>query len=257
MLEELTHDLLKNLQTLLTGEEGRYHYRPLMADGRPIEVATNSPYANRCMFDAIAHQLEIRTDTLIFRLQRYLKNKNPVAQEMYEENIQDIFPEFTGGNPYNNIIRSVPNAAVLIRDRIGNIETVRSSLGIQQVRAGSSVTERVRNSSRNDGCPGDDAGHILARMLGGRGDTRDNVDPMQSTLNRGQYRAFELFLMNMLVENPTHRVDTLHEIFFNSDSERPRRPELITYNAKFYDLNGKVILECKRNFSNPLPFKKN
>lgn len=183
------------------GEEGAYHYRPLSADGTAIDVASNSPYANRCLFDAIAYQLRVSTDTLISRFQAYLLDKNLVAQELYEENIQDIFPELIGGARRPR--PDTPNKKPLILRRTvqGNQETVTATVRYGDLYQSTPATVAVRTATLDNSLRGwDHAGHILANVLGGPGNNIQNFEPMQKLLNMGEFKSFELQLRNQLTE---------------------------------------------------------
>lgn len=55
---------------------------------------------------------------------------------------------------------------------------------------GTGVNNSARAYAKAMGNQGDDAGHILAKILGGQGG-KGNVFPQLSSINRGRFRTFE------------------------------------------------------------------
>lgn len=237
------------LRIEITGEEGVFHYRPTTSEGKPIEIKSSSQYGNRCLYDSIAFQLGILTDTLIQKLQTFLK-KNIVAEELYEENMQEIFPEFKAGakkrektpasrNRSNqvSIRRSLPDPSIAI---------VRATVRYENLNQGSSVSGRVRDRTLENGRHStvgnqrtriDHSGHIIAAMLGGPGDDINNVEPMLPLLNQRLYRKFEYFIRRTLFEHQDWRAEITVTIIYNPNSDLPRRPIIFIYTVKFYEDN--------------------
>lgn len=244
---------LNSIRIEMIGEKGAYHYRPLSADGNPIEVASNSPYANRCLFDAIAYQLRLTTDALIERFRTYLRSK-PEAEELFEENVQEIFPEFIGGARRARPDAQTGQPAAFTRTRVGNQETVAATVRLRNLWGGTPTTARVRNEILDRGIRGwDHAGHILANVLGGPGNNIDNFDPMHRLLNMGEFKSFELQLRNVLVENPTWRADITVVMTYDPNSDYPRRPTNFNYKVKYFNSNGAFQFEREKDFENYLP----
>lgn len=76
------------------------------------------------------------------------------------------------------------------------------------------------NSRKVDGLePGDDKGHIVAHILGGA-DTEGNLVPMDSKLNRGEYKSMELGAKRALEEGK--EVIMTVDIEYEGDNKRPK-----------------------------------
>jgi hypothetical protein len=77
-------------------------------------------------------------------------------------------------------------------DGSGRITSVDATISPSNVGTGSSTNPNSRNhaNSLNDGDGKVDAGHVIAKILGG-GIGNDNIVPMSPTTNRGQLAAFE------------------------------------------------------------------
>jgi hypothetical protein len=50
---------------------------------------------------------------------------------------------------------------------------------------------------------GDDAGHIIGKLLGGRGDVVDNLFAQNAHINRGAYRVFERRIADAAIAGST------------------------------------------------------
>lgn len=237
----------KPIMIELVGEHGTYHYNPLSDDGAPIEVKNNSPYANRCLFDAMAFQLRMSTENLIRKFQTYLRNNNSVAQELYEMNIQEVFPEFTAGAIIRKNRKKGKPVRVVREPREGNGQRVKATVRYENLYGGSAPTHRIRRNMMNRGIKGwDDAGHVIASALGGSGDDLDNFEPMQFFLNRGPFNRFEHNIRNILERNQTWRADISVLMIYNPNSAYPDRPIYFNYEVKFFDANGvlKEVHQC-------------
>lgn len=244
---------LNSIRIEMIGEKGAYHYRPLSADGTPIEVASNSPFANRCLFDAIAYQIGVTTDALIERFQTYLRSR-PEAEELYDRNVQEIFPEFIGGARRPRPDAQTGQPADFTRTRVSNQETVAATVRLRNLWGGTPTTAGIRNEILDRGIRSwDHAGHILANVLGGPGNNIDNFDPMHRFLNMGEFKSFELQLRNVLVENPTWRADITVVMTYDPDSDYPRRPTNFNYKVRFFNANGDFQFEREKDFENYLP----
>lgn len=245
----------------IIGEEGAHHYRPVRADGTAVEVAANSPYANRCLFDAIAYQLGLQTDPFITSFKDYLR-KNSMAQEVHELNIQEIFPEFEGGA--KKLQPDAPKRTpvkVKRGARKGNQVLVAATVRKENLYQGSTPNGNAIKKRKNNGIPNwDHAGHIIANLLGGEGDV-DNIEPMQGTLNVGQYRTYESNIRNVL-EDPRHagwRAEITVIITYDSDpnSSYPDRPTNFGYRVEFYDAKGRLLEKHEMDWKNyPKPEEK-
>lgn len=76
------------------------------------------------------------------------------------------------------------------------------------------------NNRKVDGLePGDDKGHIVARILGGA-DSEGNLVAMDSKLNRGEYKSMELGAKRALEEGK--EVQMTVDIEYDGESKRPK-----------------------------------
>ncbi|MCE9341135.1 DNA/RNA non-specific endonuclease, partial [Bacteroides fragilis] len=70
------------------------------------------------------------------------------------------------------------------------ILTAKATITSSDLGTGTRTNKKSIAQVRGLGFDTDDAGHIIAKRLGGSGDV-DNVFPQDSHINRGQFRAFE------------------------------------------------------------------
>lgn len=120
-----------------------------------------------------------------------------------------------------------------------NATVNRSDLGTGTGTNSSSISQ-----ARGMGNSTDDAGHLLARRLGGSGGV-DNVFPQNLSVNRGAYRVFEGQVANMA---HTHgSVDVSIQFHYHGNSTRPH---MITYTATSIGPDGKPIT-ISQPFNNP------
>jgi len=78
----------------------------------------------------------------------------------------------------------------LTTDQNGRVVSATASVSPQDINTGTGTNASSRNYVRELGNSDDDAGHILAKALGGQGG-KGNVFPQDSKINRGDYRLFE------------------------------------------------------------------
>ncbi|WP_231038024.1 DNA/RNA non-specific endonuclease [Pectinatus frisingensis] len=122
-----------------------------------------------------------------------------------------------------------------VTDSDGRISSVEANLE-------SGIADRNKYAQRtvggDDRLPNDDGGHLIASIFKGSGEI-DNLVPMNSTLNRSEYKSLENTWKNALDEGKT--VNVKIEPTYNSGSVRP---------AKFdieYTIDGK---KYKRSLTN-------
>lgn len=102
----------------------------------------------------------------------------------------------------------------------------------------------MRQWIREIGEKSDVAGHILASMLGGSGADSDNIVPMSSSFNNGDYKAYEFYVRGQLKElskkYPGQQVEARINIrlSYPGDSWRPHK---IKYCVDFY-VDGHLFL---------------
>lgn len=77
------------------------------------------------------------------------------------------------------------------------ILTAKATITSSDLGTGTKTNKKSIAQARGLGLDTDDAGHIIAKRLGGSGDV-DNVFPQDSHINRGQFKAFEAKLQMLL-----------------------------------------------------------
>jgi DNA/RNA non-specific endonuclease len=104
----------------------------------------------------------------------------------------------------------------------------------QNINGGTYPTAAARAYVTTHGQPGDDAGHILAFVLGGGGGLRSfNIVPIDGALNRG---AISTLVRNLaqLVRNVNNTVTVTVNLTYGNPA-LPRRPTQIQYD---WTVNG-------------------
>ena len=234
------------LKIELSGDSDQHHYRPLDSKGNPIDVAKSSRYPNRCLFDAIAHLKGISSNELINQLKAFLLT-NPVAREVYNLNLENLFPEFRGGarppRPINvNTLKVTRSARQSFSGPNGerwSREVVTATVRFDNLNQGATHIDRIGAEIRARGVQKlDHCGHIIARELGGPGHDINNFTPMNAKLNQVFYRCFEISVKRKLQSNPTWSARFNVALIFDPSSAFPNRPFIVGANAEFYDQNG-------------------
>ena len=130
----------------------------------------------------------------------------------------------------------------LIRDSLGRIKNAEATVVRGALGKGTGVNKAAKEYMRKnlDALPGDDAGHILAKMFGGQGG-KNNIFPQLMKKNRGEYRTFEKEIMERL-KNGSGKLDLKWDFSYSGSS---KRPDQIIYDV--YE-NGKKVLT--RTFDN-------
>ncbi len=117
---------------------------------------------------------------------------------------------------------AAPRAAAVIqasRDGLGRISYVTTSLTRANIGMGTHVTAAGRAMCCK-GLKGYDAGHLIARILGGKGGAAaNNIVPILSRVNRGKMRLFEQGLRDQLEKG--YRVDVQIRVFYDDASGIP------------------------------------
>ncbi|WP_455667582.1 RHS repeat-associated core domain-containing protein [Pseudomonas asiatica] len=102
------------------------------------------------------------------------------------------------------------------------------------LKSGTATNQSSRAWARMMGNPDDDAGHIIGKLLGGSGG-KDGVFPQLKGMNRGQFRAFESQVANVVQKKGAVDVE-LNFIYGGGGT----RPTSITYDVYH---QGEKILE--------------
>ncbi|SEE94218.1 DNA/RNA non-specific endonuclease [Jiangella alba] len=116
--------------------------------------------------------------------------------------------------PANHVIVVDDQAVVYTTDEQGRVVITEATL------TGSAPGKRNKYAQRTltGKLDGDDAGHLIARMLGGIGD-KLNLVPMSQTLNREEFAALERRWGRAVRRGKT--VDLKLKLAFDEDSRRP------------------------------------
>ena len=121
----------------------------------------------------------------------------------------------------------------LIKDNLGRIKEASATITKEMIGTGTGVNNSARAYAKAMGNQGDDAGHILAKILGGQGG-KGNVFSQLSSVNRGTYREFEKSVRKMLEKHDS--LDLKWK--FNYPNVNSTRPNEIIYDV-FH--NGKLL----------------
>lgn len=221
---------------ILTNENGINHYSPSSTSGTLKSVFNISTYDNRCLFDAIAEYLCVSTNTLITRLQKFLR-EHPEAKDVYDSNIEEVYPEFIGGRKAGD-----PTKRTRFNRRCttGAEEIVTATVRFENINEGSDVTAKIREKMQTIGHRTDDSGHIIAYCLGGTGNDEENFVPIIKSLNRGQMAMIEKEIKNILTANQTWYAEITVILSFDPKAEKNLRPIKVRYQVKFYNEDGDV-----------------
>jgi Pretoxin HINT domain/DNA/RNA non-specific endonuclease/Pre-toxin TG len=145
-------------------------------------------------------------------------------QEMYNLTVAQDHTFFVGDGQW--LVHNVKCPLSVVRGAGGRTESVTATLDSAYIGGGTSPSEAARAFVRTNGNAGDDAGHILARILGGGGGIRSgNIMPFNSTVNRGIYAQLERDLANAVRGGSSVSVEIALD-YVGTGS----RPSTITYN---------------------------
>ncbi len=115
-------------------------------------------------------------------------------------------------------------------DGNGRISSVEAKLELGKADRNTYAQKTV---GREDRLPTDDGGHLIASIFKGSGEL-DNLVPMNSTLNRSEYKILENTWKNALKEGKT--VNVKIEPNYNSSSIRPSKFDIeYTIDGKKYN----------------------
>ena len=127
----------------------------------------------------------------------------------------------------------------------GRITKVEADVKTTDLYSGTSTNKKVRDVARGQGDALDDAGHLIAKRLGGDADV-DNIVGMNRKLNRGNYAQFEKAIAEKLEKLKTKGWAKI-EIELKYDGA-DMRPKEILYKVTFSD--GEVFEKPFKNARN-------
>jgi hypothetical protein len=111
----------------------------------------------------------------------------------------------------------------------GRIESVDATVTPSNLRSGTRPSDNARVLVNTDSI--DDAGHIIAKVLGGSGSNLDNIVSLGRTLNRGKMATFE---KNLAASISSSGATAKIKIEFEyNDTKNPTRPTSLTYKVDF------------------------
>lgn len=116
----------------------------------------------------------------------------------------------------------------------GRIMKVKAEAKTTDLYSGTSTNQKARTYARSQGDAQDDAGHLIAKLLGGEADL-DNIVGMNRKLNRGKYRDFEMEIAEKLEdlgENGSAKITI--ELKYDGASMRPSK---LVYKVEYF-VNG-------------------
>lgn len=103
-----------------------------------------------------------------------------------------------------------------------------------------------------DGVPGkDDAGHCIARRLGGLNDL-NNLFPQNCRVNRVKFRNFEAKIYKILKDNKNWKAKIEVQLHYDPNHKKPRRPRKYSYLSIFYQKRTYKKRE-RKTFANTVP----
>ncbi|MCC6149421.1 MAG: DNA/RNA non-specific endonuclease [Planctomycetes bacterium] len=89
-------------------------------------------------------------------------------------------------------------------DELGRLSKVRAKITRADIGAGTSTNLASRTFARSIGNQNDDAGHLIARLLGGPGGKNSgNIVPQLSSVNRGSFARFERMIADEVESGKT------------------------------------------------------
>jgi hypothetical protein len=123
-------------------------------------------------------------------------------------------------------------------DDMGRIDSVEGTLTKNKVKRNEYDQKIV---GREDRLLTDDGGHLIASVFEGSGDL-DNLVPMNSTLNRGDWKAMENSWSRALSGDPPKAVQVKIEPIYNGTSQRP-----VSFDVQYKMGNDEWILQTFNN----------
>jgi hypothetical protein len=134
------------------------------------------------------------------------------------------------------------------RNHIGHAsETATATIRYSDLGTGSKATDEIRKEMQAIGKPGDDAGHLISKMLGGPGDSHNFV-PMKRSPNKEPFKDCEEQIRDDLEKNPTHFADISIDIYYNPSSKYPQRPNFFFCRTDTYDAHHNFVSSCVTSF---------
>lgn len=125
-----------------------------------------------------------------------------------------------------------------------NIVRVTATLTEDNLNCGTSVTADIRKKILKKGLQTDQAGHLIAKVLGGYGSVISNVVPMSESVNKGRYKQAENKVHKCMKDKGGWAKLDIRVKYKNRSL--PNRPTSFIYNAELEKCPGFTM-----NISNP------
>ncbi len=170
------------------------------------------------------------------------EDQEPDYTEKMEPNSQyelngNIYETDDNGQTYKKNGKLLPNVEYTVNgntyktDARGRI--ISCDANPKYTEEGPRDNEKQREAGGEERKENDDGGHIVARILGGA-EGEENLVPMRSTINRGDYKKMENEIAKALEEG---KEVTVHiELEYDGDSERPSKIKAT------YTIDGKTTV---------------
>ncbi len=111
----------------------------------------------------------------------------------------------------------------------------------QTIRKGSDPNQPIRAWAQSMGRRDDDAGHIIANVLGGTGRQRYNIFPQKKNINRGVWRMIESKIRRT-VEETQKPAEMIVQLYY--PSSKSTRPNHLKYRV---NVDNKCLTESVNN----------
>lgn len=101
------------------------------------------------------------------------------------------------------------------------------------------------------GKKGDEAGHLIARVLGGSGKDVNNFIPINSGVNKQMYHKAEALVYKALKKDATLYADITITLDYDPNSTYKKRPTKIHFSGDIKNAAGKTQKKVVNSWSNP------
>lgn len=244
-------DLKQGLKSItisrMKKKDGTIHYG---SDLKGWHNYTKTDFANStikskcsgdCLYGALALALGIEIESVIKQFQDHLKN-HEVAKKIFERRLnfdRNLLDDRAGAVIDREHQVKLKREKIEGKDRGQWTEKITASIKHENMDRGEATLKSVKKKMKDHMLPGDEFGHIIAKMFGGPG-SEDNIIPMTFMLNRSRYRITEIKIENVLIEYEDWKAKVEVILYYNLENyERRVRPYKLDLLVKFY--SGKNI----------------
>lgn len=155
--------------------------------------------------------------------------RQPGSQPVFNLEVETEHVYFVG--EAGVLVHNACPVQALVNKVNGNVKDVSATIFKRNIKGGSSATPAVRGQMQK----GDDAGHIIGKLLGGRGDlSSDNIFSQNPHINRGAFRDHEAMVRDLVEASPDGSVSVQVRLDYDPATNRVNQ---ITYDTY---LNGSL-----------------